>query len=37
MELALRFGARLDLAFGGPGERHLDRAGPEQGRFNPRW
>ncbi len=36
-ELALRFGARLDLAFGGPGERHLDRAGPEQGRFNPRW
>ena len=37
MELALRFGARLDLAFGGPGERHLDRAGPEQGRFNSRW
>ena len=37
MELALRFGARLDLAFGGPGERHLDHAGPEQGRFNPRW
>jgi hypothetical protein len=20
-----------------PGERHLDRTGPEQGRFNPRW
>ena len=37
MELALRFGARLDLAFGGPGERHLDHAGPGQGRFNPRW
>jgi hypothetical protein len=36
-ELALRFAARLDLAFGGPGERHLDRTGPEQGRFNPRW
>ena len=37
MELALRFGARLDLAFGGPGGRHLDRTGPEQGKFNPRW
>jgi hypothetical protein len=37
LELVLRFGARLDLAFGGPGERHLDRVGPEQGRFNPRW
>jgi len=36
-ELALRFGARLDLAFGGSGERHLDHAGPETGRFNPRW
>ena len=31
MELVLRFGARLDLAFGGPGERHLDHVGPEQG------
>jgi hypothetical protein len=36
LELVLRFGTRLDLAFGGPGGRHLDRAGPEQGRFNPR-
>lgn len=27
-ELALRFGARLDLAFGGPGRRHLDRPSP---------
>lgn len=36
-ELALRFGARLDLAFGGSGDRHLDRGGPEQGRFNPQW
>lgn len=35
--LALRFGARVDLAFGGPGDRHLDRSGPEAGRFNPRW
>lgn len=35
--LALRFGARLDLAFGGSGTRHLDREGPETGRFNPRW
>jgi hypothetical protein len=26
--LALRFGTRLDLAFGGSGDRHLDRAGP---------
>jgi hypothetical protein len=25
--VALRFGARLDLAFGGSGERHLDRTG----------
>lgn len=24
-------GARLDLAFGGPGERHLDRTGPDAG------
>jgi hypothetical protein len=31
--LAMRFGARLDLSFGGPGERHLDRAGPDAGRF----
>lgn len=36
-ELALRFGARLDLAFGGSGQRHLDRVGPETGRFTPRW
>lgn len=36
-EMALRFGARLDLAFGGPGQRHLDRMGPETGKFNPRW
>ncbi len=36
-DLALRFGARLDLAFGGPGDRHLDRAGPEPGTFNLRW
>ena len=35
--LALRFGARLDLTFGGPGGRHLDRAGAETGKFNPRW
>jgi hypothetical protein len=28
-ELALRFGARVDLAFGGSGHRHLDCAGPE--------
>jgi hypothetical protein len=35
--LALRFGARLDLAFGGSGERHLDRAGPGAGKFQPRW
>jgi hypothetical protein len=34
--LALRFGARLDLAFGGPGERHLDRTGPDAGKFRPR-
>jgi len=36
-ELALRFGARLDLTFGGPGERHLDHSGPGQAKFNPRW
>lgn len=36
-ELALRFGARVDLAFGGPGTRHLDRDGSETGRFNPSW
>lgn len=35
MEQALRFGARLDLAFGGPGKRHLDHAGPEQGEVQP--
>jgi hypothetical protein len=35
--LALRFGARLDLAFGGPGGRHLDRTGPDEGKFRPRW
>ena len=36
-ELALRFGARVDLAFGGSGQRHLDRLGPESGRFTPQW
>jgi hypothetical protein len=36
-ELAARFGARLDLAFGGTGERHLDRIGPAAGTLNPRW
>jgi hypothetical protein len=35
--LALRFGARLDLAFGGSGGRHLDRAGPGAGKFRPQW
>lgn len=35
--LGLRFGARLDLAFGGCGERHLDRTGPDAGKFRPRW
>lgn len=35
--LALRFGARLDLAFGGSGDRHLDRGGPDSGKFRPRW
>lgn len=35
--LAVRFGARLDLAFGGSGERHLDRTGPDAGKFRPRW
>lgn len=35
--LALRFGARVDLAFGGSGQRHLDRVGPETGKFVPRW
>ncbi len=34
--LAFRFAARLDLAFGGNGERHLDREGPRTGRYNPR-
>ncbi len=34
--LALRFGARLDLAFGGPGERHLDQTGQDAGKFRPR-
>ncbi len=33
--LALRFGARLDLAFGGPGDRHLDRTGAEAEHFRP--
>lgn len=33
--LALRFGARLDLAFGGPGDRHLDKTAPEAGHFRP--
>lgn len=36
-ELALRFGARADLAFGGCGQRHLDRTGPEAGRFVAQW
>jgi hypothetical protein len=36
-ELALRLGARVDLAFGGPGTRHLDRTGPDAGKFVPRW
>jgi hypothetical protein len=31
--LALRFGARLDLAFGGPGRRHLDHQGPNAGKY----
>jgi hypothetical protein len=31
--LALRFGARLDLAFGGAGSRHLDHQGPNAGKF----
>lgn len=35
--LALRFGARLDLAFGGSGERHLDRTGSGMGKCIPRW
>jgi hypothetical protein len=35
-EMALRFAARVDLAFGGPGTRNLD-CGPEPGRFTPRW
>jgi len=35
--LALRFGARVDLAFGGSGQRHLDRVGPEAGKYVPRW
>ena len=33
--LAMRFGARLDIAFGGPGDRYLDREGPDAGRFRP--
>lgn len=33
-EMVLRFGARLDLAFGGTGGRHLDRVGPETGNLN---
>jgi hypothetical protein len=35
--LALRFGSRLDLAFGGSGDRHLNRTGPDAGRFTPQW
>lgn len=35
--MAMRFGARLDLAFGGTGERHLDRIGPAAGTFTPQW
>ena len=31
--MAMRFGARLDLAFGGSGDRHLDHAGPDSGQF----
>lgn len=33
-EMAIRFGTRLDLAFGGRGKRHLDRIGPEAGQLN---
>jgi hypothetical protein len=36
-ELALRFGARIDLTFGGSGKRHQDRTGPDAGRYVPRW
>ncbi len=36
-EMALRFGARVDLSFGGPGTRHLDHSGPEPWSFTPRW
>jgi hypothetical protein len=36
-DLAVRFGARMDLAFGGPGSRHLAGHGPEKGRFAPPW
>jgi hypothetical protein len=28
-DIVIHFGARLDLAFGGGGKRHLDRTGPE--------
>jgi len=35
--LTLRLGARLDLTFGGSGDRHLDRLGELAGRFNPEW
>lgn len=31
--LAMRFGSRLDLAFGGAGDRHLDQAGAQAGTF----
>jgi hypothetical protein len=34
-ELAMRFGARLDIAFGGPGNRHLDKTGPDADHFRP--
>jgi hypothetical protein len=34
-ELALRFGARVDLAFGGPGERHLDPRRAGDGEVHP--
>jgi hypothetical protein len=33
-DIVIHFGARLDLAFGGGGKRHLDRTGPEAGQLN---
>jgi hypothetical protein len=33
-DMAIRFGARLDLAFGGNGRRHLDHTGPRAGQLN---